>query len=239
MYQKNIYKVEEQIVQVDLGTHQLEGELVIPYQAEGIVVFAHGSGNSRYSTRNRYLAHILRQAGLATLLIDLLTKEEEILEQRTNHFYGGTVTHFAMRLGQVTEWLQKHPLTENFSVGYLGDRIGAAAALIAATQNPNQVKAVVCRAGKTDLAGTTLASVMTPTLLIVGSEDLPTLSANQQAMALIPATNKQLEIIKGASQNFDEPSMSLEVARLASSWFQQYLTSSHNKEFHLYAMSLF
>lgn len=238
MYQKNIFDVEEQIVHVDLGRQQLEGELIIPVKAEGIVVFVHGSGHSRYSTRNRYLAHIFRQAGLATLLIDLLTKEEEIIDQRTKHFYGN-VAHFSSRLITVTDWLKVNPFTRNLQIGYFGDRSSGVTALIAASAQKSAVKAVVTRGVKTDLVGINIASLLAPTLLIVDGHDLQAISANKYIFAQIPTEQKQLEIIGDGNQSWDETSMLREIGRLASGWFQQYLTSTTNDDFHLYTMSLF
>jgi putative phosphoribosyl transferase len=221
-----LLNVEEQIVIVELGNIRLKGELVIPAGAEGIVLFAHGSASSRYSTRNHYLAHILRQeAKLATLLIDLLTKEEEAIDQRTKH-YRNDINFLSNRLVNVTDWLLENSLTRELKLGYFGADTGGGAALLAAATRPIVVQAVVSRSGQTDLVSKAIPCVQAPTLLIVGGNDLPIVAMNEDAIAHIPALNKQLEIIPGATHQFSEPGALEEVARLASRWFKHYLTSS-------------
>ncbi|NWF62350.1 MAG: dienelactone hydrolase family protein [Fischerella sp.] len=227
---------QEQIVAVELGLVRLQAELIVPETAKGIVLFAHG-GSSRYSTRNRYLAHILRQAGLATILIDLLTKEEEAIDLRTKH-YRCDIKHLAARLIGVTDWLAENPITSNLKVGYFGHGTGSGAALLAAAEHPMGVGAIVSRSGQIDLVCEALSYVQSPTLLLVGSNDLPVIAMNEDALALISAQKKQLEIISGATHNFDEPGALQEVGRLASQWFKHYLTTKKQRDLHIHAMSL-
>ncbi|BAY15122.1 dienelactone hydrolase [Anabaenopsis circularis NIES-21] len=233
-----LLNVEEQIVIVELAKARLKGELVVPTGAEGLVLFAHGSASSRYSTRNHYLAHVLRQeAKLATLLIDILTKEEEAIDQRTKHFRSD-ISFLSDRLVAVTDWLLANPLTRHLKLGYFGADTGASAALLAAATRPMAVKAIVSRSGQTDLVSEAIACVHTPTLLIVGGNDLPIIAMNEDALANIPAFNKQLEIIAGATHQFSEPGTLEEVARLASQWFKHYLKSPDSGLIDLQSMSL-
>jgi putative phosphoribosyl transferase len=226
MYNKSYDKVTEQIVILELGKVRLTGELVLPSSAEGIVVFAHSCGSSSYSTRNHYLAHLLRQAtGLGTLLVDLLTKEEEAIDQRTKH-YQCDIGFLADRLVAVTDWLFENPTTRHLQIGYFGDSMGSGAALLAATARPMTVKAVVSRGGNIDLASPVLSEVQAATLLIVGGNDWPVIAMNEDATAQIPTQHKRLEIIPGATHQFCEPGAFEEVARIASHWFQKYLTST-------------
>ncbi|AFY47587.1 dienelactone hydrolase-like enzyme [Nostoc sp. PCC 7524] len=230
--------VEEQIVILELGPIHLKGELVIPTDAEGIVLFTHSGSSSRYSTCNHYLAHMLRQeGGLATLLIDLLTKEEEAIDQRTKHF-GCDVDFLASRIVAITDWLLENPVTNNLNVGYFGADTGSGAALLAATTRPMAVKAIVSRSGQTDLVNTALACVQTPTLLVVGENDLPIIAMNEDAIAQISTQHKQLETISGATHQFGESGAIEEVGRLASQWFKHYLTSFEPRDLHLHTMSL-
>lgn len=234
----SLWNVEEQIVIVELGHDRLKGELVIPAGAEGIVLFAHGCTSSRHSTRNHYLAHLLRQeAKLATLLIDLLTKEEEAIDQRTKHFRSDI--HFlSTRLVAVTDWLLQNPLTHHLKIGYFGADTGGGAALLAAATRPLDVGAVVSRSGQTDLVSESTAYVQAPTLLIVGGNDLPTITMNEDTLASIPTLNKQLEIIPEATHQFDEPQALEKVAQLASQWFKHYLRSSEPGEIDLHRISV-
>lgn len=233
-----LLNVEEQIVIVELGNIRLKGELVVPVGAEGIVLFAHGSASSRYSTRNHYLAHVLRQeAKLATLLIDLLTKEEEAIDQRTRHFRSD-ISFLSNRLVGVTDWLLENPFTRHLKLGYFGADTGGGAALLAAATRPTAVRAIVSRSGQTDLVSEAISCVQAPTLLIVGGNDLPIIAMNEDALANIPALNKQLEIIPGATHQFGETGALEEVARLASQWFKHYLQSPQPGERDLHSMSL-
>jgi putative phosphoribosyl transferase len=238
MNKKPSWNVKEQIVIVELGTIRLNGELVVPENAEGIVLFANSGSSSRYSTRNHYLAHVLRQEGrLATILIDLLTREEEEIDERTKHFRNN-ITFLATRLVAITDWLFENPITHHLKVGYFGANRGSGAAFLAAAARPMSVRAIVCRSGQLDLTGVALSQVQAPTLLLVGSYDFPVIAMNEDALAQISAQNKQLEMIPGATHQFGEPGALEEVGRLASQWFNYYLTSFEWQEPHLHAMSL-
>jgi putative phosphoribosyl transferase len=199
----------------------LEGNLVIPEGAKGMVLFAHGSGSSRHSPRNRYVAHLLNQARLATLLVDLLTADEAAAERRTGHLRFD-IGLLAERLVEATDWLNHQPDTRDLPVGYFGASTGAAAALVAAAARSELVGAVVSRGGRPDLAGPALPLVRAPTLLIVGGNDVPVIELNRQALARLH-TEKELVIIPGATHLFEEPGALDEVARLARQWFERYL----------------
>ncbi|MBK1989577.1 dienelactone hydrolase family protein [Sphaerospermopsis aphanizomenoides BCCUSP55] len=238
MNTKESWNVVEQIVTVELGLVRLKGELVIPPEAQGIVVFAHCSGSSRYSNRNHYLAHLMRQQeGLATMLIDLLTEEEDTIDQRTQHFRCD-ISFLTSRLISVTEWLFANRITRHLKVGYFGVNRGSGAAFLAALACPMSVGAIVCRSGYTDLVSESLSSVQTPTLLIVGGNDCSIIAMNEDALTEISTQHKQLEIIPGASHKFSEPGAMEEVARLASQWFKCYLTPYDQRELNLHAMPL-
>ncbi|MCU1335604.1 MAG: dienelactone hydrolase [Bryobacterales bacterium] len=204
----------------------LSADLVIPERATGLVLFAHGSGSSRHSSRNRYVARVLQQCGLATLLLDLLTLAEEQADAETGRFRFD-IDLLARRLVQATDWLQSEPATRDLSIGYFGASTGAAAALIAAAQRPAVVGAVVSRGGRPDLAGDALPRVKAPTLLIVGSNDRPVIELNQQAFAELRC-EKRLVVVPGASHLFEEPGTLEEIAKLARSWFQDHLTKPGN-----------
>ncbi len=228
--------VEEKIVSIPIGSFNLQAELVIPLDARGIILFAHGNGVGRYSTRNRYLAHVLRQtAGVGTVLIDLLTPQEEAIDLRSKHC-SSNVQFLAKRLIGVTNWLMNNPLTSNLKIGYFGDRTGGGAALLAAAEHPMAVGAIVSRSGETCLTSDVLSYIQAPTLLIVGENDLPLIAMNQDAFNHIKASKKQIEMIPGASQQFNEPGALDEVARLASCWFNYYLTSSQQRELSVHAI---
>jgi len=211
----------ETLVHVPAGDATLEGELVVPEQASGVVQFAHGSGSSRHSSRNKFVAGALQAVGLATLLIDLLTREEEAIDQHTGHLRFD-IPLLADRLLAATRWLGEEPSTGALEVGYFGASTGAGAALVAAAAEPERIGAVVSRGGRPDLAGKALSLVRAPTLLIVGGRDLQVLESNRAAMARIPAQTR-LEIVPGASHLFEEPGALEVVARLAQDWFLQYL----------------
>jgi putative phosphoribosyl transferase len=210
------------LVRVQAGSATLEGDLHIPQGAVGVVLFAHGSGSSRHSTRNRFVAGQLQAAGLATLLIDLLTPDEEALDQHTGHLRFD-ISLLAERLVSATSWLRDDPSTRSFRVGYFGASTGGGAALVAAAQIPQNVDAVVSRGGRPDLAGAALPRVQAPTLLIVGGQDPAVLELNRAAMARMRAVNR-LEIVPGATHLFEEPGALETVAQLAGDWFLQYLT---------------
>jgi putative phosphoribosyl transferase len=212
---------DELSVAIDVGGTRLEGDLVIPADARGLVLFAHGSGSSRFSPRNRFVAEQLQQSGLATLLIDLLTRREESLDQYTAHLRFD-IRFLAERLVQATEWATTEPRTSELSLGYFGASTGAAAALVAAAHRPDAVSAVVSRGGRPDLAEDDLASVRAPTLLIVGSRDEPVIEMNEEAFRRLGWT-KELRIVQGASHLFEEPGTLEQVATLAADWFARHL----------------
>jgi len=195
----------------------LEGNLTFPEGARGIVLFAHGSGSSRHSSRNRFVAAELQRHGLATLLIDLLTPEEEEIDLKTRRLRFD-IGLLAGRLVTTTDWLTHEPDTRDLKIGYFGASTGAAAALLAAAERPESVGAVVSRGGRPDLAGAALSSVKAPTLLIVGGDDRPVIGMNQEALALL-RVEKKLAVVPGASHLFEEPGALEEVARLAGDWF--------------------
>ena len=209
-------------VLVEAGPVTLEGDLVAPDGARGIVLFAHGSGSSRFSPRNRYVARMLQEAGLATLLIDLLTPDEEQVDLRTAQLRFD-IGLLAERLVGATDWLAQQPDTRALAPGYFGASTGGGAALVAAAERPDRVGAVVSRGGRPDLAGAALRRVRAPTLLIVGGRDYPVIEMNQEALAEL-SCEKRLEIVPGATHLFEEPGTLEEVARLAREWFTRFLT---------------
>ena len=221
MSQITSHNAIEQTVHVNAGNVTLEGNLIIPDNAIGIVLFAHGSGSSRHSPRNRYVAQFLQHTKLATLLIDLLTADEEAIDQRTRHLRFD-IELLAQRLIGATDWLQQNPQTRSLPIGYFGASTGAAAALVAAAERPDIIKAIVSRGGRPDLAGTALPHVQAPTLLIVGGYDTPVIGMNQVAQAQLHVPT-QLEIVPRATHLFEEPGALETVAHLASQWFQRYL----------------
>ena len=212
---------DEGLVRISTGAIALEGNLVIPKGARGVVAFAHGSGSSRFSVRNRAVAQSLRDDGIGTLLIDLLTQQEELVDTRTAHLRFD-IELLADRLVAATQWLARQPQTDRLKVGLFGASTGGAAALVAASRIPDRIAAVVSRGGRPDLAGPALAHVQAPTLLIVGGDDTPVIGMNRQAAEQMNAPHK-IEIIPGANHLFEEPGALEEVARLASEWFQKYL----------------
>lgn len=187
-------------------------------------MFAHGSGSSRHSPRNRYVAQLLNQAQLATLLVDLLTAEEEAIDLRTAQLRFD-IGLLAARLAGVTDWLVQYPDTRLLQVGYFGASTGAAAALVAAAERPAAIGAVVSRGGRPDLAGPYLPRVRAPTLLIVGGNDLQVIELNRAAFDQLRC-EKELAIIPGATHLFEEPGALDQVAQLAREWFQRYLAQS-------------
>jgi dienelactone hydrolase len=208
-------------VKIPVGGAIIEGNLVVPPAAKGVVLFAHGSGSSRFSPRNQYVAKVLNKAGLATLLIDLLTKEEEETDMRTGQFRFD-IDLLSQRLIAATEWLRKNPITKNLVFGYFGASTGAAAALIAAAKLPAEIKTVVSRGGRPDLAVDYLQKVKAPTLLIVGGNDTVVLDLNKKAIQRLSVL-KKLEIVPGASHLFEERGKLEEVARLSVDWFLVHL----------------
>ena len=209
-------------VSITVGEAALEGDLIAPRDALGLVLFAHGTGSSRFSPRNRYVAATLEAAGFATLLMDLLTPAEEAADARTGHLRFD-VDLLAQRLVTATEWVTREPRTRGLAVGYFGASTGAAAALLAAAQLGPAVRAVVSRGGRPDLAMSALPRVTAPTLLIVGGEDHLVLDLNREASEALRG-EKDLRIVLGAGHLFEEPGALEEVARLAREWFERHLS---------------
>jgi putative phosphoribosyl transferase len=213
---------EERTVLVTAGSATLEGSLGVPASARGVVLFAHGSGSSRHSARNRYVADVLRRAGLATLLIDLLTPEEEAVDLRTRELRFD-IELLAERLVAAMDWMAGQPTTHALPVGLFGASTGGGAALVAAARRPDRVAAVVSRGGRPDLARDALAYVRAPTLLVVGGRDESVVELNQAAMRRLLAAptppHVRLEIVPGATHLFEEPGALERVATLARDWF--------------------
>lgn len=208
-------------VSVISGDVILKGNLSLPAGAGGIVLFVHGSGSSRHCPQNRYLAQVLRQARLATLLLDLLTQAEEASHQAPPD----SIDLFAERLVGATDWLLQNPLTQNLNLGYFGTNTGASAALIAAAERPEAVNAVISRSGRTERAGEAVSRIEAPTLLIVGGNEAEAIAENQSALKQLKA-ERQLEIIPGATHSFAEPGVLERLAWLASQWFSRHLVGS-------------
>jgi putative phosphoribosyl transferase len=209
----------ERTIYVQSGQARLEGILAIPEEPLGVVLFSHGSGSGRMSPRNRFVAHMLQQEGMTTLLIDLLEEWES--EDRQKVFDIDLLTE---RLLSATDWLARNPNTEALQIGYFGASTGAASALKAAAIRKQEIGAVVSRGGRPDLARDYLPDVTAPTLLIVGGNDYPVIPLNEEAYSLLQAP-KELVIVPGASHLFEEPGKLDEVAQLAQQWFSRYLTS--------------
>ena len=218
---KAVEEEEENSVRIPVDKTTIEGNLVMPPHAKGVVLFAHGSGSGRFSPRNQYVAKVLNKAGIATLLIDLLTKQEEEEDLQTGQFRFD-INLLAQRLIGATEWLRKNPRTKNLAFGYFGASTGAAAAMISAAKLPEYVKAVVSRGGRPDLALDYIPKVKVPTLFIVGGNDTVVIDLNKKAMQNFSA-GKKLEIVPGASHLFEETGKLEEVAKLAANWFSKYL----------------
>jgi pimeloyl-ACP methyl ester carboxylesterase len=208
-------------VAVPMDGQSLPGDLVIPDGARGIVLFAHGSGSSRHSTRNQFVARTLERGRLATLLIDLLTPAEEIVDERTAQ-YRFDIPMLAGRLVTIVDWLRRRKDTSSLPIGLFGASTGGGAALIAAADRPGDIAAVVSRGGRPDLAGAALPSVAAPTLLIVGGFDAPVIEMNRDAMKQMRGEVK-LEIVPGATHLFEEHGTLERVAELAGAWFERHL----------------
>ena len=211
----------DQVVKIPSGRVELEGELKVPQGATGVVLFAHGSGSSRFSPRNQYVARTIREAGVGTLLFDLLTKDEEAVDAYAGHLRFD-IKFLARRLVDATTWIAGQTATQNLRIGYFGSSTGAAAALIAAVELRNVVAAVVSRGGRPDLAGRALLEVKAPTLLIVGGNDDIVIGLNEEAYAQLNC-EKELQIVPGATHLFEEPGTLEHVAQLASEWFRKKL----------------
>lgn len=215
----------EREITIDTGKVMLDGTLALPKSASGLVLFAHGSGSSRHSPRNRYVAQVLQTAGIGTLLFDLLTREEESVDQYTAELRFD-IGLLAERLIGATRWVMSQPDMQRVKLGYFGASTGAAAALVAAAKLPDAVSAVVSRGGRPDLAEDALDAVHAPTLLIVGGDDEPVIGMNRTALARLRHAQTELVIIPGATHLFEEPGKLEEVARIAAEWFTRYLTSA-------------
>jgi len=202
---------------VPAGRAMLDGNLTIVAQTKGLVLFAHGSGSSRHSPRNQFVARTLNDAGLATLLFDLLTSEEESVDVYTRE-HRFDIGLLAERLVYATKWAKQQKQTKDFRIGYFGSSTGGGAALVAAAELPDDIGAVVSRGGRPDLAGEALPKVKAPTLLIVGGEDHVVIELNEQARAQMKCECK-IEIVPGATHLFEEPGALEHVAKLASDWF--------------------
>ena len=213
-----------QPVQIKVGADLLEGDLVVPEKATGLVIFAHGSGSSRFSRRNRLVAQVLERGGFATLLLDLLTKEEDAIDVRTRE-YRFDIDRLAHRVIAAIDWADQQPALRALPVACFGASTGAAAALMAAADRPDNVHAVISRGGRPDLAGDALPRVLAPTLLIVGGDDDVVIQLNQDAMRRMEAP-VQLEIVPGATHLFEEPGTLERVSELAREWCARHLTSS-------------
>jgi putative phosphoribosyl transferase len=224
----NTVAAREQVVHISAGAHALEGFLLIPPGAQGLVLFVHGSGSSRHSRRNQAVARALVDGGLGVLLFDLLTAEEERIDLQTHHLRFD-IGLLAKRVVAATDWLTRQPQAQHLAIGYFGASTGAAAALIAAAERPKHARAVVSRGGRPDLAQAHLAAVQAPTLLIVGGDDTPVIGLNQQAYAGLQGV-KEMVIVPGASHLFEEPGALEEVSRLASAWFRRYLKRHEPEE---------
>jgi putative phosphoribosyl transferase len=208
---------DQELVEIPALSRKLNGIINLPSDAKGIVLFAHGSGSSRFSSRNQYVARELQRAGLATLLLDLLDEQEAT--DRSKVF---DINLLAERLNTAAAWVKQADDLSSLRLGYFGASTGAAAALVAAADKASNVAAVVSRGGRPDLAGNALPQVKAPTLLIVGSDDEPVVELNRRALAQLRC-EKQLEIIPGATHLFPEPGALEKVALLASQWFQLHL----------------
>jgi putative phosphoribosyl transferase len=213
--------VTAQPVEIPAGAATLNGDLRMPLDASGLVIFAHGSGSSRFSGRNRQVAEFLHDHGFATLLLDLLTPAEEAIDVRTRQ-YRFDVERIGPRVSAAADWARLEPALLALPVGCFGASTGAAAALIAAAERPEIISAVVSRGGRPDLAGAALPHVRAPTLLIVGGDDEPVIDLNRDAMRQMSAP-VELEIVPGATHLFEEPGTLEQVERLAAAWFARHL----------------
>jgi putative phosphoribosyl transferase len=208
-------------VEIPIGNERLEGELIVPVGAAGVVLFAHGSGSSRHSPRNQRVAQVIRYGGNGTLLFDLLSREEEAIDLNTRHLRFD-INLLSARLADATRWIMSEPEVGDLKIGYFGASTGAAAALVAAAELGTDISAVVSRGGRPDLAGDALLDVTAPTFLIVGERDEPVIEMNEEALARLRC-EKKLQVIPGATHLFEEPGTLDKVAQLAADWFRQYL----------------
>jgi dienelactone hydrolase len=215
--------VANESVNISIGGGQgIGADLHVPDHADGLVVFAHGSGSSRFSSRNRAVAESLYERRLGTLLLDLLTPEEESVDVRAaEHRFD--IPRLGARVVMATDWIHADERLQSLRIGYFGASTGAAAALIAAAERPSLARAVVSRGGRPDLAGSALPLVKAPTLLIVGGHDEPVIEMNQEAMERMTAAHVELKIVPGATHLFEEPGTLEQVEQLAGDWFVEYL----------------
>jgi dienelactone hydrolase len=213
--------IDVEAVRIAGGGAMLDGDLAIPHEARGVVIFAHGSGSSRHSSRNRFVAHELQTAGIGTLLMDLLTRQEEVVDSRTGHLRFD-IGLLADRLVAARRWVGAREDVGKLPVGYFGASTGGGAALVAAAREPEEVAAVVSRGGRPDLAGRALPHVRAPTLLIVGGHDDVVIGMNENAKAQM-LCEVRLEIVPGATHLFEEAGALERVAELARGWFLRYL----------------
>jgi putative phosphoribosyl transferase len=213
-------RIKDAEVTIPFEGKKLLGNLIIPEEAIGLVLFAHGSGSSRFSPRNQAVAKMLQERKIATLLVDLLTSEEEADDIQTMH-HRFDILKLATRLVAATEWLEENSQTKGLGIGYFGSSTGAAAALVAAAEKGDRIKAVVSRGGRPDLAGQLLIHVIAPTLLIVGGDDHVVITLNQKAYDLLKC-EKRMEIVSGATHLFEEPGTLEQVEVLARNWFTKH-----------------
>lgn len=216
---------------IDISEVALRGSLALPKSPRGLVLFAHGSGSSRHSPRNRYVAHILHTQRIATLLFDLLTQREESVDRFSGEFRFN-IPFLAKRLGGATRWVRSSIGIQDLQLGYFGASTGAGAALMAAAELPEIISAVVSRGGRPDLAGSALGLVHAPTLLLVGEHDEPVIEMNRTALAHLGCPDKKLVIIPGATHLFEEPGTLEEVAKVASIWFRTHFTVDKHAQAH-------
>ncbi len=212
----------EQLVKITIDSDTIEGDLSIPKDAPGIVLFAHGAGSSRNSRRNNFVADQLQEAGLATLLIDLLTPEEKQVDQQTREIRFD-IDRLSKRVTGTVDWLAENKDTRALKIGLFGSSTGAAGALIASARRPDKVQTVVSRGGRVDMAEGSLADVDVPILCIVGGKDIQVLAVNRQAIEQM-RTDTELKVIQGAGHLFEEPGALEEVARITTAWFEKFLT---------------
>jgi putative phosphoribosyl transferase len=217
-----------QALRIPVPLATLDADLVLPQPTLGVVLFAHGSGSSRHSPRNRQVAALLQDAGLATVLADLLTRDEEALDERTRQLRFD-IGLLAQRLVATLDWLGEHGATRGLPLGCFGASTGAAGALVAAAERPQAMRAVVSRGGRPDLAGEALGEVRAPTLLLVGSLDTTVLALNEQALARLRTADQRLVVVPGATHLFEEPGTLDAVARQTRDWFVRHLAAAHGE----------
>jgi dienelactone hydrolase len=218
--------IEQIATKISLGRINLAADIAIPERAASLVVFAHGSGSSRHSPRNRHVADVLNNGGVATILTDLLTEQEEAIDIQTAELRFD-IGLLARRLVTITDWVGRYARLSQLSLGYFGASTGAAATLVAAADRSKRVRAIVSRGGRPDLAGDALVSVVAPVLFIVGSHDPVVRDLNYSAAAQLPTgTEHKVEIVRGASHLFEEPGTLDQVAILARDWFEQHLSAN-------------